>query len=494
MKKLITLILLTAACINGFTQANLYDVKYVRMRDSFSLRDKVINNIFTDTALTATQKQLPTVTAVKGYIDNRLNNLVFTTGSYANPSWITSLAYAKLTGAPTIPTVSGTTNYIPKFTGASSLGNSSILDNGGLISIYRNSTARAFIGSPSYDTTSMALQNAAITPLAVNAALTQTSVGATVLNAASGQPIDFRINNSQFGRLTSSGNWLIGTTTDAGYKLDVNGGDIRIVGAVSGGLYITAFNGSVGTNQGIWFNAARNYGLYITGTNDIVFRQLSDHSAIFSNGNWSLGAGSTVNSGYRLDVGGTTRVQNNLVIGSLASSTARLNLPAGTATASTAPLKFTSGTNLTTPENGAVEYDGTNLYITIAGVRHKLNNNVALTKVATATYTVLATDEVISGLYGTTTTITLPAISSVPANKVYEFTVHYTGNAPTNTKAYDIVCSSGDKFNDPATGATGITSIGQYTTSGTTGVLSTKIISDGSKWILLQVPIAGLPY
>ena len=46
------------------------------------------------------------------------------------------------------------------------------------------------------------------------------------------------------------------------------------------------------------------------------------------------------------------------------SPTAVLHLKAGTATASTAPLKFTSGTNLTTPEAGAVEYDGTNLYYT----------------------------------------------------------------------------------------------------------------------------------
>lgn len=44
--------------------------------------------------------------------------------------------------------------------------------------------------------------------------------------------------------------------------------------------------------------------------------------------------------------------------------TATLHLKAGTATANTAPLKFTSGTNLTTPEAGAVEWDGTNLYIT----------------------------------------------------------------------------------------------------------------------------------
>jgi hypothetical protein len=44
--------------------------------------------------------------------------------------------------------------------------------------------------------------------------------------------------------------------------------------------------------------------------------------------------------------------------------TAVLGLKAGTATAGTAPLKFALGVNLTVPEAGAVEYDGTNLYYT----------------------------------------------------------------------------------------------------------------------------------
>jgi len=57
-------------------------------------------------------------------------------------------------------------------------------------------------------------------------------------------------------------------------------------------------------------------------------------------------------------------------IGSTVTSpTARLHLPAGTATAGTAPLKLTSGTNLTTPEDGTLEYDGTNLYFTTGGTR-----------------------------------------------------------------------------------------------------------------------------
>jgi hypothetical protein len=55
----------------------------------------------------------------------------------------------------------------------------------------------------------------------------------------------------------------------------------------------------------------------------------------------------------------------NVGIG-LAAPTALLHLAAGTATANTAPLKLTSGVNLTVAENGAFEYNGTNLFFTRA--------------------------------------------------------------------------------------------------------------------------------
>jgi len=50
--------------------------------------------------------------------------------------------------------------------------------------------------------------------------------------------------------------------------------------------------------------------------------------------------------------------------------TAAIHLPAGTTSAGSAPLKFTTGSIMTTPENMAVETDGTNVYFTNnAGVR-----------------------------------------------------------------------------------------------------------------------------
>lgn len=49
--------------------------------------------------------------------------------------------------------------------------------------------------------------------------------------------------------------------------------------------------------------------------------------------------------------------------------TANIEIKAGTAAAGTAPLKFNPGTNLTAPVNGVMEFDGTNLYFTVGGVR-----------------------------------------------------------------------------------------------------------------------------
>lgn len=50
--------------------------------------------------------------------------------------------------------------------------------------------------------------------------------------------------------------------------------------------------------------------------------------------------------------------------GTQAMTNKAVGLKAGTAEAGGAPLKLVSGTNLTTPEAGAIEYDGVNTYIT----------------------------------------------------------------------------------------------------------------------------------
>ena len=74
---------------------------------------------------------------------------------------------------------------------------------------------------------------------------------------------------------------------------------------------------------------------------------------------------------------GTTNINTT---GSNLTNIGRVVLVAGTATANTAPLKFTSGTNLTTPEAGAVEWNGTNLFLTTSGgVRQTINQGLTAT-------------------------------------------------------------------------------------------------------------------
>lgn len=59
------------------------------------------------------------------------------------------------------------------------------------------------------------------------------------------------------------------------------------------------------------------------------------------------------------------RIDSNGNVGfGFSSPTANIHLKAGTATAGTAPLKLAAGTNLTAPESGAIEFDGTNLFYT----------------------------------------------------------------------------------------------------------------------------------
>ncbi len=129
----------------------------------------------------------------------------------------------------------------------------------------------------------------------------------------------------------------------------------------------------------------------------------------------------------------------NLGIG-LTTPTARLHLPAGTATASTAPLKLTSGTNLTTVEDGAIEYDGTHIYASIGTTRYQLDQQPdAVTSVNGLTgAVVLTTDEITEGttnLYYTEARVS--ANTDVTANtaKVTEST---TASAPLVLTGYDI--------------------------------------------------------
>ena len=63
----------------------------------------------------------------------------------------------------------------------------------------------------------------------------------------------------------------------------------------------------------------------------------------------------------------------------ITAPSALLHVKAGTAAAGTAPLKLTTGTNLTTVEDGAVEYDGTNYFASSGTVRYTMAKTLTTT-------------------------------------------------------------------------------------------------------------------
>lgn len=96
--------------------------------------------------------------------------------------------------------------------------------------------------------------------------------------------------------------------------------------------------------------------------------------------------------------GGTTALtilnSGQIGVGSVTTPTADFMLPAGTATAGTAPLRFTSGTNLTTPVDGAMEYNGSHLFVDIGSSRFQLDQQ------GTAANLIIGTSTITGGSTG----------------------------------------------------------------------------------------------
>lgn len=143
--------------------------------------------------------------------------------------------------------------------------------------------------------------------------------------------VDFSGGNPVTGQVTTDGQILIGSTASPNIRVgSITSSDNAVtINAGSGTIDITAGSGM--------------------GTGDVNGPGSSTDLAL---ARWDG------TSGELLQDSGTTLTDQGLMSG------LRVVLDAGTALAGTAPLKLTSGTNLTTPEEGAIEFDGTNLYYT----------------------------------------------------------------------------------------------------------------------------------
>ncbi len=262
--------------------------------------------------------------------------------------------------------------------------------------------------------------------------LTTTSLTQTILNiqgnivcaAGSGNKrissIEYAINNSGAQTGTATGIFLNATETalnGMGHNLmDLQVGGVSRFRVSNGGIIVSsshisttagsiyAANGySIGWSSGSQFSSSTDgiINLLNSGFNNfnrlnfggttnafpaikrngaaIDFR-LADDSAfcdissrfVYVNGNRIEGSTSgrmNIFAQYDLAlVVGNTGGAGGIYIGNTtAAATARLTIMAGST--SYAPLQLTAGTNLTTPLNGCFEFDGTNLYFTVGGVR-----------------------------------------------------------------------------------------------------------------------------
>ena len=202
--------------------------------------------------------------------------------------------------------ISGTTNYIPKFTSSSAIGNSQIFDNGTNVGI--NNTSPSFGYGTGLQITSALASN-----LRIN---TTGYTGLDIIGGANGDgyiylrdnnPLIFGTNNTERLRISSTGEVGIGTSSPSvasGLGLVLNGqaGQTRLAfknnytgDASTDGVQFALIGGS----SAFVFQNRESDGYFSFETNG------SERLRISSTGNVSIG---NTNNTYKLDVEGDVRV------------------------------------------------------------------------------------------------------------------------------------------------------------------------------------------
>ena len=191
---------------------------------------------------------IPSLIVTANRVDQFLSNTGSFSGSFTG-NLICTASYATSTAA-----VAGTTNYIPKFATATTLGNSQIFESGSNIGIGTTTPSEklevngnaliktSFVGTVAAFGDNYASFSHTSRAGTGNYSILSENDGTTYLNASTGKNLKFRIDNIDKAILDSNGNFGIATTTPNA-KLDVNGNAI-----ITGSLVVTT--GITGTLTG----------------------------------------------------------------------------------------------------------------------------------------------------------------------------------------------------------------------------------------------------
>jgi hypothetical protein len=257
-------------------------------------------------------------------------------------------------------TGTGTTNYLPKFTGSTTVGNSQIFDTGSEVRIFTTSTdARNFtlgVYGVTWDNTLLEIANE-VSVFNKTSADNGDIIGFRTVGLQRGDirasATDFTIssrtnlilgsNNTGQMTLNASGNLLVGTTTDAGFKLDVNG-----TGRFSSSLTGTQFIASGGNNTTVFNSTSATTGWVQIGMNN------TSGSALLGVENSSGGTLATGTSAYSTVLRNYTNTDLQIATNNIVRTTITSGGNVGIGTASpTLPIANRTGLVIRGGSNGA---------------------------------------------------------------------------------------------------------------------------------------------
>jgi hypothetical protein len=294
------------------------------------------------------------------------------TGALSGTDWST---FNNKQNALTNPvTGTGTTNYLPKFTGASTIGNSIAQEGTNVLGInitpktYNTVSALeiaggaaiagfsnlTFIGSNWYFFgTDKRISTGAVSQYYMTG-------GSHYWRSAASGAADSNITFTDTMTLTSGGNLLVGTTTDAGFKLDVNG-TARINGNLSTG------NGASFTSWSTSGNIDLN-DVYLSLSSSGTFGGAISNNAYF-------------NSGWKYKAANNATLYQTLA-GEHRFFTAGVGAAAGNAISFTQALTITSGGNVGIGTNNPDDYGAGFKMLAIngstAGILQLRSNNTGI--------------------------------------------------------------------------------------------------------------------